>query len=108
MSKATDKRLGELHGAVAETMLKALTTSDEATQLLEDYGEELPVPVLIFLENAKAINPALLQAVTKFLKDNDITCAIDDSNTMSDLEKRLAAKGKRKAVGNVVAFDEDA
>lgn len=104
MNKATDKILGELHGRLAKSMLTALTTSDDAEFLLAEYGEELPEAVYQFLSKLSGTNPALLTAVSKFLKDNDITCVIEDSQEMSELEQRLV--NKRKRVGNIVPIHE--
>lgn len=104
MTKATDKLLGELHGKLAKTMLASLESSEQAAALLEEYSEELPGAVQAFLAKISDANPALLTAVSKFLKDNAITCAIEDSEEMSELEKRL--QNKRKRVGNVIPIDE--
>jgi hypothetical protein len=103
MTKATDKVLGELHGKLAKSMLAALAASETAARLLEDHGEELPGAVQAFLVKTADSNPALLTAVAKFLKDNSITCAIEDNDEMSELEQRL--QNKKKRVGNVIPID---
>lgn len=106
MSKASDSQLGVLHGKLAKTMLDALEASDTAITLLEEYQDELPEAVTKFLEKHALSNPALLTTVARFLKDNSITCAIEDNEEMSDLEKTL--KNKRKAsVTNVVAMTNE-
>lgn len=102
MAKATDTLLGELHGKLARSMLSALQTSDQAAALLEEYGEDLPGAVQAFLAKTADANPALLTAVSKFLKDNGITCAVEDNDEMSELEDRLRKKRERKTVGNVI------
>lgn len=104
-SNATDKQLGELHGKLAKAMLKALNASDEAVFLLDEHGADLPTPVYQYLEKQAGANPALLTAVTKFLKDNSITCAVEDSTEMTDLQQRLSDK-KRRRVGNVIPIEE--
>jgi len=106
MSKATDKLLGELHGRVAKTMLEALEASDQAQGLLDEYETDLPNDVVNYLKKSAMNNPALLTAVTKFLKDNSITCVIEDNNDMSELEERLKNKRHKKRIGNVVPIDE--
>lgn len=103
MTKATDKLLGELHGKLAKSMLAALATSEQAAALMEEFGEDLPGPVQTFLCKHAETNPALLTAVSKFLKDNSITCAIEDNEEMSELEARLQTK--RKRVGNVIPIE---
>ena len=109
MTKANDKELGVLHGLLAKSMKTALEASTEAQDILDaciEGGEELPLAVEAFLERAAAANPSLLTAVAKFLKDNNITAAIEDSKEMSELEQRL--KGKRKhSTDNVVPIKED-
>jgi hypothetical protein len=105
MTKATDKLLGELHGKLANSMLAALTASEQAAALLEEYGEELPGAVQAYLVKTADTNPALLTAVSKFLKDNSITCAIEDNEEMSELEERLKKKRERKLVGKVIPID---
>lgn len=107
--KATDRELGELHSLLARSMKDALQSSDEAKSILEachESGEELPPFVEAFLEKAATANPALLTAVAKFLKDNNITAAVEDSEEMSDLQKRLKDK-RRHSVDNVVPITED-
>lgn len=104
MTKATDKTLGELHGRLAKAMLSALSSSEQASSLLQEYSDELPEAVVVFLGNLSDANPSLLTAVSKFLKDNSITCAIEDNNEMSELEKRLISK--RKRIGNVIPITE--
>lgn len=103
MTKASDKDLGLLHGALARAMIQQLKSTDDAAALIDEYHDELPGDVLAFLEKQSSANPALLSAITKFLKDNNITCSIEDSDEMSELAQRLANKPVRK-VGNVVPF----
>lgn len=105
--KATDKELGELHAVLAKRMRLSLEAADAAEYLLSEFGEDLPTPVIEYLEKQSAASPALLTAVAKFLKDNDITCAVEDSEEMTDLQKRLSQKQKRKSVGNVSYIDEE-
>jgi hypothetical protein len=100
MTKATDGLLGELHGRLTKAMLASLASCDTATDLLNEYRAELPEAVTEFLEKLSDVNPSLLTAIAKFLKDNAITCAIEDNDEMSELEKRLVQK--RKRVGNVI------
>jgi hypothetical protein len=105
MASATEKELSELHSKVARQLAKQLENADTALMLLHDHRDDgLPEPVIEFLEKCSIASPALLTIAAKFLKDNDITCLVEDSKEMSDLEKRLAAKKERKAVGNVLTL----
>ncbi|HXB10939.1 MAG TPA: hypothetical protein VNZ45_03055 [Bacteroidia bacterium] len=105
MTKAagTEKELAALHKKLTKSMLAALDSSNTAISLLEEFPD-LPSEVKDFLEDHAQANPALLQAVSKFLKDNDITCPQDESQELSSLAQRL--KNKR-SVGNVTHIDED-
>ncbi len=104
MSKASETELAKLHGKVAQTMIEALDNQSVATALVIEYGAELPDEVLAFLKKVQTPNPALLTAVSKFLKDNDITAALDDSDTMTELEKRLQSKRNRTRTVQDVPF----
>jgi hypothetical protein len=102
--KASDKMLGELHGHLAKAMLSTLSANDRAATILETY-DDLPDEVREFLEDLSNTNPAFLTAVSKFLKDNQITCSIEDSKELSELEQTL--QNKRKRVGNVIPIQEE-
>lgn len=107
MSKATQDTLAELHSKLASQMLASLNASSEAATLLsKDRDEELPEDIVEFLCKLKQSNPALLTAVAKFLKDNEITADVseNDANEMTELQKHLASKRKRIAG---LGFDMD-
>ena len=87
-------------------MLAALDASEEAKVLLDQHSHEIPEAVARFLLRHADANPSLLTAVAKFLKDNQITCAVSDSEEMSELELRLKNK-KRVSVGNVTHITEE-
>lgn len=106
-NKATDKELGELHALVAKGFKQGLANSERAVRLLAEHGDELPDEVKAFLVDQMETSPSLLTAATKFLKDNDITCVIEDNAELSDLQKTLEAKRKRKQVGNVIPIIDE-
>lgn len=96
---ATEKRLGELHEKVAEVLIDALD------------GEELPGytdPETEEVVPAKRLAPsaAIIAAATKFLKDNEITCVVSDSNALGALEARMAERRAKRASATKVDFDE--
>ena len=103
MSKnaAASGRLGQLHAKVAEVMLDCLNEYDaqkETFRKANDIALELrddpnAPPVMLYFPEPSA---ALLGAITKFLKDNEITCNTDDGDTLSALDERLKNK-KAKA-----------
>ncbi len=98
-----EKQMAKLHKKLTEKMLDALSASDSAIGLLSTYPD-LPNPVKEHLKKEADANPALLQAVSKFLKDNDITCLPEESEKMSELERRLKLK---RSVGNVAHIDKE-
>ena len=106
MTAATDKELATLHKKVAEVMIKALDASSISGALLDEFGEDLPDKVRDFLEACTVVNPALIQSITKFLRDNDITAEVEHTKELTDLQKRLSNK-QRKTVNNVIPFEED-
>ena len=108
MAQATDKELGELHRKVARQLAVQLEQADKAQRLIAQQGEEdWEANVVEFLLTCSTASPALLTIAAKFLKDNDITCQVEDSKELSDLDKRLAAKRERKAVGNVIPLQHE-
>lgn len=97
-NKADNDVLSELHQRVAHSMVEALKQSDCAAHLLaKERDEPIPDDVIDFLENIAVVNPALLTAATKFLKDNKITAEPGADSEQSELQKRLDAKRKRLA-----------
>lgn len=106
MDKATETQLSALHGHVASTMTAALNTSAQAEKLLRKYEDAaIPGEVIRFLEQATVVNPSLLTAITKFLKDNDISCDIGSSDDLQELEASLARKRKGGSVTRL-SFDD--
>ena len=94
---ATEGVLGDLHQKVAKVMINALD------QVITN--QDTPI------EDGEVradLNPALLSVMVRFLDANKITCAPEIGNTMSELERKLAAKSqKRRQVGNVVHLEQD-
>lgn len=107
MTSATEKELSDLHKKVAKVLLNQLESNDKAKYLLNEYNAELPEEVLEYLYKQTDASPALLTVVTKFLKDNNITAVVEEDETLSELDKRLAAKKQRRTVGNVIPIKEE-
>ena len=82
---ATDEVLGELHAKVATVMTRVLDKAADALDK-EPAEDELPYE----------INPALLGAVTKFLKDNEITADVSGVKELTSTKERLKEKAKRR------------
>ena len=104
-SAATENALGELHSKVAKIMHKALDQFEVKQEMFEtlsarakdDDDVELLVQVL---DKDASPNASFLSVVTKFLNDNKISCAVEESAELTGLAARLAGK-KKKRVGNV-------
>lgn len=93
MSKATDKDLGELHGALA----RALTDVVAAGVSTVVDGEVVKMPA----------SPAYLAAAITFLKNNNITAGKDDSE-LDALKQALEQKRRRGPALSQQALDEAA
>lgn len=99
---AAEGKLGQLHAKVADVLLSTLSAYDKAQELTQQrLGAAVDDPDM---EIQTVVEPsgALLGAAIKFLKDNEITCQIEENAGLSSLEKRLAAKAASRA--NVVAL----
>lgn len=94
---ATESALGTLHEKVAKIMTNALDVMDEAQRrYLENDTVDQEVPT---------VSAPLLGVIAKFLSDNSITCAPEESVELTGLEQRLAEKRKRKTVGGVTHLE---
>lgn len=100
------KDLSELHARLARHMLGSLEQNEKAKELLAEFSEDLPTPVVLFLESCAQDNPALFTAIAKFLKDNLITIAPEASQELSKVQKLLAEKRKRLSTVPTEAVNE--
>jgi hypothetical protein len=92
---ASEDALGELHNKVTQVMKRALEIAEERMEPKEVSDEdEIILPA--------DINPALLGAVTNFLKQNSITADTGAIQELSATERRLKEKAERR--GNVVSL----
>lgn len=91
---ATETALGALHVKVTEVLTEALDgdTIPGYTETNEATGEVTEVP-----DRKLPPSAAIIAAATKFLKDNNITCAPSDNNAVGGLVEKLKAKQKLKA-----------
>ena len=88
MSKATEHKLGVLHGAVATVLTAQLTHQTEETEFDEE-GVEVGTGEMEY-----TAQPATIAAAIKFLKDNQITCDMEQDDNMNNLRDALAKKQK--------------
>jgi len=91
---ASETALGALHVKVTEVLTEALEgdTIPGYTEENEATGEVTHVP-----DRKLPPSAAIIAAATKFLKDNNITCAPSEDNAVGDLVAKLAAKQKARA-----------
>jgi len=82
---ANETFLGKLHEATA----KALMAKLEGIPILDEDG--LPTGEVV------PCSAADIQAAAKFLKDNNITCVVDNDNELGELEQKLKDKQARRA-----------
>lgn len=102
---ATEKSLGKLHDMLTGIFIKVLQQYEQKIDVVEALDlDELESDVLTELL-AKGIepNPAMLSAISKFLKDNEIMYDTEQLEELSSLERRL--KDKREKRGNVISLD---
>jgi hypothetical protein len=88
MSKASERLLGELHGAIAKVLTEQVLMTEEETIInldgeVEGTGEQL-----------FSCAPATIATAIKFLKDNAITCDVTVDENMGNLAEALAKKQK--------------
>lgn len=94
MSKASEKLLGDLHGAVAKVLTDQVLEQEEVQELGVDgmpFGTG---------EMAYSASPATLATAIKFLKDNSITCDIKVDKNMGNLADALAKKQKHSRLND--------
>jgi len=87
---ADEKVLGSLHDAVANVLIIAMKGREVPGYTDEETGEVYP-PTII------PPSAAEIQAATKFLKDNNITCAPADDNKLGELEQIMADRKRSRA-----------
>lgn len=107
---ASEGALGDLHNKVAKVMTRALDQIETQQELFDQAVKaqvELPEDADISPVTAPELNPALLSVMVRFLDSNKITCAPENGNAMSDLERKLAEKRQRRKVGNVVHLHDE-
>lgn len=109
---ASEAVLGDLHNKVAKVMTTALNQIDTAQDVFNDLVErakdngddELLVEAL---DKKVEVNASLLSVITKFLNDNKISCAPEESQELSGLAQVLANKKKRRSVGSLALVHSD-
>ena len=86
MAKATESKLAALHNAVAQVLTEQVLHEEEETTF-DGEGETVGTGIML-----KTATPALLATAARFLKDNDITCDVEQDENMSGLKDLLSNK----------------
>ena len=96
---ASENALGALHAKLAIIFTKVLETYEarldmaQTAKTAEELSDEM---VSALLDANLEPSPAMLSAISKFLKDNDIAFDSDEISKLSDTEERLKARRKRR------------
>lgn len=101
---ATEGHLGKLHSKLADVFIKVLTRYEGRLDVIERYQagdlevtDQIEQEMLdeLFSEGAMP-NPAMLSAISKFLKDNEITFDTEQVDQLSSLERRLSERRQNR------------
>lgn len=109
---ATENQLGALHSVLASIFLKVLEgyekRLDTADKLINDTELEEDMLEAVLAANIEP-SPAMLSAISKFLKDNDISVDREALNALTAQEQRLknrqAARPDLKSITQLAIVD---
>jgi hypothetical protein len=90
---STEARMGTLHNKITELFLKILSKYDDDLAAMDNAEDEL---IDGLMAEGMMPNPAMLGAITKFLKDNSITLESEALDELSEMEERLASKKRNR------------
>lgn len=90
MSKGKESQLSMMHGLLTRYYINRLKAEVEVEVEDSADSEESDLDDLML-----GLSPAELTAMNNFLKQNDITCAIEESDELSELQQQLENKRKR-------------
>jgi len=96
---ATDKALGELHRKLTEVINEALDGTTVEGWEDPETGEVV---------EAQKIPPSasVLTVAAKFLKDNEITCDVEQSDGLNAMKEKLLAKQQKLSSGDLAAIKD--
>jgi len=98
-NSANEAALGTLHAKVAEVFQRVLETYEKRLAIANTFNpEEINEDMLTaVMDSNLEPNPAMMGAITKFLKDNSIAFDTEEIAALSDTEQRLAQRRKQRA-----------
>ena len=94
MGKSSEEALGQLHGAIARVLTNVVEQQEEEVSY-DAEGEAVPTGNMMY-----TVSPAMMATAVKFLKDNSITCDIEQDNNMGNLKEALAKKQKHSRLND--------
>lgn len=86
-------QLGKLHNKLTELFLSILNKYENDLTAMDNAGDELLDGLMA---EGMMPNPAMLGAISKFLKDNLISLESETLDELSEMEERLAAKKRSR------------
>lgn len=91
---ATERTLGALHSRLAEVFTKVLEKYERSLDRIN--REDIEESMLEELIKNSEPSPAMLGAISKFLKDNEIGFDSEEIDKLSSTEKRLKDRRERR------------
>ena len=114
MSKkaANETDVGHLHSALTKVFTAVLKKYERQLEAIDSLpsGSDLEDGMIELLLETADPNPAMLSAVSKFLKDNDIMYDSSEIDELSNQQRRInalreARKGKLVSISDIPAVD---
>lgn len=103
MSKkaANEETLGLVHSMLAKVFTRSLERQLKIYEIMDNIPEgALEEEMLTMIADMQEPNPAMLSAIAKFLKDNDIGMSIAEAEQLSATQVNLAnAREARRRAG---------
>lgn len=98
---ATENTLGALHSQLARVFGLTLRKYEKMMDALEaDVSDDIGEDLIAALVEMQEPNPAMLSAISKFLKDNDIGMDSEEVEKLNATERRLQDRREaRKKAG---------
>lgn len=99
---ATEVALGGLHSTLARVFIRVLEKYEKSLAVLDTLpAEDIEADMIDALMSISEPNPAMLSAVSKFLKDNDIGMDSHEVDQLNETERRLAEARKKRAASGM-------
>lgn len=96
---ASEAALGKLHDKIAQVFTKVLERYERRMEVIDTIDVEDELLKELFDEGAMP-SPAMLSAVTKFLKDNEISFSTEQVDNLTAQQRRLEENRQKR--GNIV------